>query len=104
MSEKEVKQLHEIIKGSKLTPRAIRVLNYMTKYGSISPLKALHELGDFRLSATIFELRQHYEIDMKLKNSPPQVEERLAHQTNAVLEISELRKPYVPLAGRMACL
>ena len=69
MSEKEVKQLHEIIKGSKLTPRAIRVLNYMTKYGSISPLKALHELGDFRLSATIFELRQHYEIDMKLKKS-----------------------------------
>lgn len=69
MSEKEVEQLHEIIKGSKLTPRAIRVLNYMTKYGSISPLKALHELGDFRLSATIFELRQHYEIDMKLKKS-----------------------------------
>ena len=69
MSEREVKQLHEIIKKSKLTPRAIRVLNYMTKYGSISPLKALHELGDFRLSATIFELRQHYEIDMKLKKS-----------------------------------
>ena len=31
MSEREVKQLHEIIKKSKLTPRAIRVLNYMTK-------------------------------------------------------------------------
>ena len=53
----------------KLSPRASRVLNYLYEYGSITPLKALHELGDFRLSASIFELRKIVEIDMNLRKS-----------------------------------
>lgn len=35
-----------------------RLMRYLQEFGSITSLEAISELGDTRLSATIFELRQ----------------------------------------------
>ena len=44
-----------------------RLLDYLKKYGSITSLEAIRDLGNTRLSATIFNLRKegyHIESDM----------------------------------------
>ena len=35
-----------------------RLLSYLKKYGKITPLEAIRDLGNTRLSATIFSLRK----------------------------------------------
>ena len=49
-----------------------RLLTYLQNYGSITSLDAIRDLGNTRLSATIFELRRDgYDIlseDVKVKN------------------------------------
>lgn len=35
-----------------------RLLNYLNEHGSITSLQAINELGDTRLSATIFNLKK----------------------------------------------
>ena len=42
----------------KLTKRLQRVFDYMAEFGSITSLQAFQDLGDTRLSATIFELKK----------------------------------------------
>jgi biotin operon repressor len=40
-----------------------RLINYLKEYGSITSLEAIRDLGNTRLSATIFKLRDEgYEI------------------------------------------
>ena len=39
--------------------RADRVYEYMKRYGSITPLDALRDLGYMRLAAAIFELKRN---------------------------------------------
>ena len=41
----------------KLSKRDSRVLDYMQEYGSITTLEAIKELGNTRLSASIYTLR-----------------------------------------------
>ena len=44
-----------------LTPKAQRLLKHLKKHkGGITSLQAIEKLGDTRLSATIYELRQKY--------------------------------------------
>lgn len=44
-----------------LTPKAQRLLKHLKKHkGGITSLQAIDKLGDTRLSATIYELRQKY--------------------------------------------
>ena len=38
--------------------RAERVLEYIQKYGSITPLQAVRDLGYYRLSAAIHDIKQ----------------------------------------------
>ena len=49
-----------------------RLVNYLNEYGSITSLDAIRDLGNTRLSATIYELRKdgHNIIseDLKVKN------------------------------------
>lgn len=48
----------------KLSPKESRVLNYISKHGSIDSDQARKELGDARLSGTILGLRRKgYDID-----------------------------------------
>lgn len=35
-----------------------RLMRYLNEYGSITSIEAIQELGDTRLSATVFELRK----------------------------------------------
>lgn len=46
--------------GNMKPTQAMRVLDYIREFGSISSLEAFKDLGVTRLSARIFELR-HYE-------------------------------------------
>ena len=56
----------------KLTKRLQRVFDYMVEFGSITSLQAFQDLGDTRLSATIFELKKKgvniKSEDIKVKN------------------------------------
>lgn len=56
----------------KLTKRLQRVFDYMAEFGSITSLQAFQDLGDTRLSATIFELKKKgvniKSEDIKVKN------------------------------------
>lgn len=45
-------------KEIKLTKRLQRCFDYMMEFGSITSLQAFTDLGDTRLSATIFELKK----------------------------------------------
>lgn len=45
-------------KEIKLTKRLQRCFDYMMEFGSITSLQAFKDLGDTRLSATIFELKK----------------------------------------------
>lgn len=50
--------------GTKLTPKEERVVKFMNKHKSISPMQAETELHDHRLAASIHLLRKRgYEID-----------------------------------------
>lgn len=42
----------------KLSKRLQRCFDYMMEFGSITTLQAFNDLGDSRLSATIFELKK----------------------------------------------
>ena len=42
----------------KLTKRLQRCFDYMMEFGSITSLQAFNDLGDTRLSATIFDLKK----------------------------------------------
>ena len=42
----------------KLSKRLQRCFDYMMEFGSITTLQAVNDLGDSRLSATIFELKK----------------------------------------------
>ena len=55
----------------KLT-RKQRILNYLKRYGTINHMDAEMKCGTSRLSAYIFNLRKHYQIEtimVKHKNS-----------------------------------
>lgn len=43
-----------------------RAFNYLRWNGSLQPLEALNELGIYRLSAVIFELRKTVDINMEI--------------------------------------
>lgn len=47
-----------------LKPQARKVLNHLTRKGSISPIEALHVYGIMRLAACIYDLRK-IGIDIK---------------------------------------
>lgn len=42
----------------KMSKRLQRCFDYMVEFGSITTLQAFNDLGDTRLSATIFELKK----------------------------------------------
>lgn len=46
-----------------------RVMMYLMRFGSITPLDAMREFGIMRLAAVIFELRDDYEIETKMEES-----------------------------------
>lgn len=47
-----------------------RVLRYLEEFGSITSLEAITELGDTRLAATIYDLKQDgYNISKKSESS-----------------------------------
>lgn len=57
---------NEIIKHNRVEEGThyARVLNYLKEHGEINSLIAIYQLGDTRLSATIFLLRQDgYDIE-----------------------------------------
>ena len=39
-----------------------RILDYLERYGSITPLEAMRDLGIMRLAARIFDIRSKYGI------------------------------------------
>ena len=41
-----------------MSEKEVRLLRYLTEFGSITSLEAFRELGDTRLSATVFNLRK----------------------------------------------
>lgn len=41
-----------------MSNKEARLLRYLTEFGSITSMEAISELGDTRLSATIFNLRE----------------------------------------------
>lgn len=49
--------------------QADRVLDYIKKYGSITPLEAFRDLGVTRLSARIYELKHHRGLEFETKDA-----------------------------------
>ncbi len=47
----------------KKTNKTQEVLKYLQKNGSITSMEAINEFGATRLSAIIFNLRKHYDIE-----------------------------------------
>lgn len=47
-----------------------RTLDYIREYGSITPLEAMRDLGVYRLSAVIFDLREDYHINTTMVDVP----------------------------------
>lgn len=45
------------------TNKTKEVLNYLKEKGSITSMEAINEFGATRLSAIIFNLRKHYDIE-----------------------------------------
>jgi hypothetical protein len=44
-----------------------RIINYLNDYCTITPLQAMRDLGCYRLSARIFDLKENgYNIDTKM--------------------------------------
>ena len=50
---------------SKKNTQVEQVLDYIKKYGSITPFEAIYELGVTRLSARIYELRHYNNVDIE---------------------------------------
>jgi hypothetical protein len=56
-----------------------RVIKYIKTYGSITPIQAINDLGNTRLSATIFELK---ELGWNFETELIKVQNRFGRTTN----------------------
>ena len=58
-----------------------RVLNYLKENGSINPLVSLMELSVYRLSDTIFKLRENHNIETKMTKTTNRFSEPVSYAT-----------------------
>lgn len=56
-----------------------RVIKYLKNYGSITPIQAINDLGNTRLSATIFELK---DLGWSIETELIKVKNRFGRTTN----------------------
>ena len=56
-----------------------RVVKYIKSYGSITPIQAIQDLGNTRLAATIFELK---DLGYNIKTEMIKVKNRFGRNTN----------------------
>lgn len=56
-----------------------RVLLYLMRYGSITPLDAMREFGIMRLAAVIFELREEWSIVTEMEQSVNRFDEQVQY-------------------------
>jgi hypothetical protein len=55
-----------------------RLLDYLTQHGSITSLEAIRDLGNTRLSATVFTPRQHAALCDRLHPTPRRPRNRIS--------------------------
>jgi hypothetical protein len=56
-----------------------RVVKYLKEYGSITPIQAIQDLGNTRLAATIFELK---DLGWDIETESLRVKNRFGRTTN----------------------
>ena len=65
-----------------------QILQYLQQHGTITPIEALNEIGSFRLSARIAELREegyHIETNMVQQNGKEFAEYKLITETQSTM-------------------